>query len=116
MREEGAGDEGDECDCVCGNECECFNECCGRECGGIVCCVLMFPFRLILLIGYLIAMVFVLVAKDILITVVIGLVTILSGITAYTCEIMCDAEGLLCILAIVFFPVTMVLGVIKSCG
>ena len=76
----------------------------------------MAPLRMFLLMIYYLAMVLIVLVKDLMVIIVIAFVSCVAGMTAFSCEIVSDSEGVLCILGILFFPVTMILGFMKACG
>ena len=76
----------------------------------------MAPCRFFVLMLYYMVMVLIILVKDLVVIITIALVSCMAGMTAFTCEIVSESEGVLCILAIIFFPITMMIGFAKACG
>jgi hypothetical protein len=89
--------------------CQCLDDCCGP-----LACVLKAPIQLLLFIGLLIFMALIFLNRDIFVIGVMLILALIAGITGFTLDITSEAEGLMCLLAVIFLPVTMVLGVIKA--
>jgi hypothetical protein len=92
--------------------CQCLDDC-DDGCGPLV-CILKAPIQLLLFIGLLIFMALIFLNRDIFVIGVMLVLTLLVGITGFTLEIISETEGLMCLLAVLFLPVTMVLGVIRA--
>ena len=56
-------------------------------------------------------MLFMWVSRDLLVMIAMFIVSILAGLFGFSFEIVSEQEGILFVLAVLFFPVTMILGV-----
>jgi hypothetical protein len=102
--------EGNCCDCECDNDCECC-ACCDDCCLGIVFKCL---FKMVLMLLFILSMVLVFICRDMLVFFFLVFASLLSGMFAFSIETLCDQEGALFILGVIFFPITMVIGIVRG--
>ena len=62
------------------------------------------------------ALSFAVLVKDFIMILSLFIASCVAGVTVYSCELACESEGVLCVLAFIFYPITMILGIIKGCG
>jgi hypothetical protein len=94
----------EECECC---DCGCLDECCGETCASII----KLPFKLFLLVLFIPMMGILWISRDLFVIVGLVIVSILAGLFGFSFELLSELEGFLCVLGVIFFPITMVVGV-----
>ena len=60
---------------------------------------------------FLLLMLLLFILRDLSAVIGVTLVSILAGMFGFSFELLSDMEGWLCLLAVLFFPITMIVGV-----
>ena len=92
------------CDCTCLNNC----------CGPVVSAIIKFPLQLILTLLFVAIMLVFFCLRDLMAYALIGVASVIVGIFAYPFVFISDNKGKIVVLAVVFLPVTMVVGIVDT--
>ena len=56
-------------------------------------------------------MILVFIVRDLMVMLSLFFVSLLAGMFGFSCQTVCDLEGVLCILGVIFFPVFIIVGI-----
>lgn len=80
-------------------------------CGDTLASICKLPIKLFLFLLLIPLMAFIWVSRDLLVIIGMFVISILAGMFGFSFELLSEAEGAWCCLGVLFFPVTMIIGV-----
>lgn len=80
---------------------------CGHTCALIIKC----PLKFLLLVLMFVFILMIWVGRDIMLIILTVIACIVAGLFCFSCELVSNLEGAWCVLAVIFFPITMLIGV-----
>ena len=80
---------------------------CGETCAAII----KVPIKIVLFLLFILLMVIVGISRDLLIMVGMFIISVFAGLFGFSFELVAQSEGVIRCLAVLFFPVTMLVGV-----
>ena len=87
-----------------------MDDCCGQRCASI----LKLPIKLVLFLLFLAVMLLIFVSRDLMVLIGVTSITLIAGMFGFSLALVKDQEGFMCLLAVLFFPVTMIFGIILA--
>jgi hypothetical protein len=84
-----------------------MDECCGECCASIF----KVPLKLFLLLFFLLLMLMIFISRELLGIIGMAVICVFVGMFGFSFELISETEGCMAVLAMIFFPVTMLFGI-----